>query len=73
MKGMLTRRIVRIVLAFAVGLAAVVALSASAVAAIVAGVTLTAVVFDVTSRRPQPAPRGLDAPLRLTVDLSRRA
>jgi hypothetical protein len=72
---MLSRQTIsRAALAAIVGAIAMVALSSSIFSAIVCGVTLAAVVFDITAQRdvligyaPEPIPK------KLTVDLSRRS
>jgi hypothetical protein len=68
---MLSRQTIsRAALAALVGAIAMVALSSSIFSAIVCGVTLAAVVFDITAQRgyaPEPIPK------KLTVDLSRRS
>ncbi|HEU0030198.1 MAG TPA: hypothetical protein VFQ53_06190 [Kofleriaceae bacterium] len=66
----------RLVLAIVVGGVAIVGLSQSLFAAVVAGVTLAFVVFDISARRPAP-PTQIDrdptpTPNRLVIDLHRR-
>jgi presenilin-like A22 family membrane protease len=65
----------RILVALAVGTAAVVCLSSSVFAAIIGGLTVTMVVWDVLVYRTQPiVPTSHPVtPKRLNVDLSRRS